>query len=99
MSMAHTYTLSFVHAHVNLLGWVSMGLIGCIYHFFPNAAATGLAKVQFWLHQIALPLMMIGLAFVVHQNEAFVPMVATGGVVLVLSVILFAINVLKNIRA
>jgi len=99
MSIAHTYTLTAVHVHVNLLGWVSLALFGCIYSFFPNAANTALAKTHFWLYNIFLPIMMIGLSFVVTGNEALVPAVAAGGVVIVLSVILFAINVLMNVKA
>ncbi|MED4332180.1 hypothetical protein P9223_00510, partial [Geobacillus stearothermophilus] len=46
----------------------------------PQAAATKWAKVHFWLHNIGLPVMMIGLIFVVYGNEAFVPVTAIGGV-------------------
>ncbi|WP_078543384.1 cytochrome-c oxidase [Litchfieldia alkalitelluris] len=98
MSIVHSYTLTSVHVHVNLLGWVSMAIIGSLYYLFPSAAASKLAKVQFWLYNIALPIMMIGLAFIVHGNEAFVPAVAAGGTVVVISVILFAINIILNVK-
>jgi cbb3-type cytochrome oxidase subunit 1 len=98
MSMTHNYTLTSVHVHINLLGWVSLAIIGSIYHLFPNLANTKLAKTHFWLHNIALPIMMVGLAFVVNQNEALVPFVAGGGVVLVISIILFAINIFANLK-
>ncbi|WJQ07093.1 cytochrome-c oxidase [Geobacillus stearothermophilus] len=99
MSMTHSFALTPVHVHINLLGWTALTLAGIIYHLFPQAAATKWAKVHFWLHNIGLPVMMIGLVFVVYGNEAFVPVTAIGGVLVVIGVILFAINVLKNVRA
>ncbi|AGT33766.1 hypothetical protein M493_17800 [Geobacillus genomosp. 3] len=98
MSMTHSFTLTPVHVHINLLGWTALTLAGIIYHLFPQAAATKLANVHFWLHNIGLPVMMIGLVFVVYGNEAFVPVTAIGGVLVVLAVIAFAVNVLQNVR-
>ncbi|HET8730640.1 MAG TPA: hypothetical protein VFM34_05955, partial [Moraxellaceae bacterium] len=40
MGASHDHTLFPVHAHINLLGWVSLTLIGVIYHFFPVAGAS-----------------------------------------------------------
>ncbi|RFU63154.1 cytochrome-c oxidase [Peribacillus saganii] len=98
MSITHSYTLTPVHVHINLLGWTAMTLAGILYHLFPQIAATKLAKTHFWLHNISLPLMMAGLAFVVNGNTAIVPLVAAGGTVLVLAIILFALNILMNLK-
>lgn len=98
MSIVHSYTLSSVHAHINLLGWASLAIAGVIYYLFPQITTNALGKTHFWLHNISLPIMMLGLAFVVHGNESFVPLVATGGVVLVIAILLFAMNVLFNVK-
>jgi len=98
MSMAHSYEFVGVHAHVNLLGWLSLAVIGAIYSIYPELAATKLAKTHFWLHNIALPVMMIGLFFLILGQESLVPVVATGGTVMVLAIILFALNVLMNMK-
>lgn len=98
MSIAHSYTLTPVHVHINLLGWTALTLAGILYHLFPHLASTVLAKTHFWLHNISLPIMMLGLAFVVQGNESLVPAVAAGGTVLVLAIILFAINILTNLK-
>ncbi|WP_066068217.1 cytochrome-c oxidase [Neobacillus soli] len=98
MSMAHNYTLTPVHVHINLLGWMSLAVAGLVYVAFPSAAQTTLAKVHFWLHNIALPIMMIGLAFLVTGTESAEPAVAVGGTLMVLGIIIFAINVLKNVK-
>ncbi|WP_223593003.1 cytochrome-c oxidase [Neobacillus bataviensis] len=99
MSMTEKFDLTPVHVHVNLLGWVSMALAGLIYAFYPSAAETGLAKVHFWLHNIALPIMMIALACLVSGVESAGPFIAIGGTFLVLAIILFAINILKNVKS
>ncbi|MBB6283052.1 cytochrome-c oxidase [Geobacillus subterraneus] len=98
MSMTHSFVLTPVHVHINLLGWTALTLAGIIYHLFPQAAATKWAKIHFWLHNIGLPLMMVGLIFVVYGYEAFVPATAIGGTLVVLGVISFAIAVLQNVR-
>ncbi|MED1470321.1 cytochrome-c oxidase [Bacillus salipaludis] len=98
MSMTEKFDFTPVHVHINLLGWMSMALAGLIYVAFPAAAETSLAKVHFWLHNISLPIMMIGLAFLVSGTTAAAPAVATGGTLMVLGIILFAINILKNLR-
>ncbi|MFJ7727981.1 cytochrome-c oxidase [Neobacillus sp. NPDC097160] len=98
MSMTEKFAFTPVHVHINLLGWMSMALAGLIYVGFPAAAETTLAKVHFWLHNISLPIMMIGLAFLVSGVENAGPAVAAGGTLMVLGIILFAINILKNVK-
>ena len=98
MSIAHRYTQSSVHVHINLLGWVSLAIAGILYTRFPELAATTLAKIHFWLHNITLPIMMIGLGFILLGQAALTPVVAASGTILVLSIILFAINVLSNLK-
>jgi len=99
MSIAHTYVLSSVHVHINLLGWVSLALAGIIYTLFPKLASTRLAKTHFWLHNITLPIMMVGLALILHGQEAWTPVVAVSGTVLVLAIILFAFNILTKLKS
>ncbi|MGJ7910195.1 cytochrome-c oxidase [Neobacillus sp. LXY-1] len=99
MSMTEKFSFSPVHVHINLLGWTAMTLAGLIYVVFPSAGKTTLAKVHFWLHNIALPIMMIGLAFLVSGVDSAGPAVAAGGTLMVLGIIIFAINILKNIKS
>ncbi|MBW3110961.1 cytochrome-c oxidase [Bacillus sp. MCCB 382] len=99
MSMVHDYTLAPVHVHINLLGWTALTLAGIIYHLFPAVSSTKLAKAHFWIHNIGLPLMMIGLFLFVLGNEAVVPIIATGGVLTTVGVLLFGYNVLKELKS
>ena len=99
MSIAHSYELASVHVHINLLGWVSLALAGIIYTLFPDLAATKLAKTHFWLHNITLPIMMLGLSFILYGQEALTPVVAISGTILVLAIILFALNILSKLKS
>ena len=62
MGASDNRTLFTVHAHINLLGWASMGLTGLLYRSFPAAAQTRLAAWHFWLYQLAAPMMLLAVA-------------------------------------
>lgn len=57
-----------VHAHLNLLGWVSLGLCAIIYALAPHLAETVLAKVHFWLHNLGLPVLMVAVWLIHHDR-------------------------------
>lgn len=46
MAATHDHVLSPTHAHLNLVGWVSVALYGLFYHAVPVASGTRLAKAQ-----------------------------------------------------
>ncbi|MDG4658022.1 cytochrome-c oxidase [Ectobacillus antri] len=98
MSITHSYILTPVHVHINLLGWAAMAVAGILYHLFPDAAASRLGKIHFWLHNIALPIMMLALSFVVKGKEAAGPFVAIGGTALTLAIIIFMVNVFLHVK-
>lgn len=99
MGMQQTFQYVPVHVHLNLLGWASLALAGIIYYLFPQAGSSRLAVVHFWLHNIGLPIMMVGLFCVIkgfHQAEA---VIGIGATIAALGIILFAINVFQNVQA
>jgi hypothetical protein len=98
MGIASDFTLRGVHVHLNLLGWGTMALMALIYKTYPDAAATKLAKVHFWLHSIGLPLLMIALAVMFLGNPKAGPVVGILSIITGLGVIAFCINILRFIR-
>lgn len=98
MGKSHDFLLAPVHAHINLLGWVSMALIGILHYLFAAQLVNRLAKVQFWLHQLVAPVMLVALAMLLLGNTALEPVVGICSVLMGVSVLLFAINVLRNLR-
>lgn len=98
MGIIHDFRLTSVHAHFNLLGWVSMALFGLIYHFYPQAAETGLAKTHFWLHNIGVPVMQISIALMtITGSMAFLPVAIITSVLVVIGVLLFTINLFRQL--
>ena len=87
-----------VHAHINLLGWVSMSLFGLIYRQFPALAGNKLAKAHFWLYNLALPVNMATLYMYLGGNAGIEPVLGVASMVLGLAIAIFAINVLKNAK-
>jgi hypothetical protein len=95
MAARHNYTLTPVHAHLNLLGWASMALFGLWYRSAPAAAETRLAKIHFWMHNIALPIQMVTLAMVVGGNNSVEPVLALVSIVIGIGFGCFAVNLWK----
>jgi hypothetical protein len=98
MGASGDHLLVPVHAHFNLLGWVSLALVGLIYHQFPGAGSHRLANVQFWLHNAGLLVAMVLLVSSLRGHTGLEPILGVASVVIGTSVLLFAINVFKNIR-
>jgi hypothetical protein len=48
MGASGDHSLSPLHAHINLLGFVLMTVFGLVYRQFPSMAASGLATAHFW---------------------------------------------------
>lgn len=87
-----------VHAHINLLGWVSMALFGLIYRQFPALAGNRLARAHFWLYNLALPVNMATLYMYLGGNADIEPVLGVASMVLGLAIAVFAVNVLKNAK-
>jgi cbb3-type cytochrome oxidase subunit 1 len=98
MGISQNFMLIPVHAHVMLLGWASLGIAGVIYHLYPAAAATRLARWHFWLHNLGLPVFMVALGLLLAGTQAALPAVGLGATVVVLGLVLFAVNVFINIK-
>jgi hypothetical protein len=99
MGASGDHSLFPLHAHINLLGWASLALIGLIYRQFPEAANTMLAKVQFWLHNVGAPILLLLLLGVLRGNASLEPALGIASIAVGVSVLLFAVNIFKNLKA
>lgn len=98
MGITHQFALAPVHAHINLLGWATLAIMGVVYHIYPAAGATRLAHIHFWIHNTALPIFMVGLGFALTGHEAFMPVMIAGAIAVFLGIIVFAVNVWLTVR-
>ncbi len=98
MGMAQDFRLAPAHAHLNLLGWVSMFLYGLFYRCVPEAARGILPRLQFWLATIGLGLMVPGLAFVLLGYGGAEPVVGLAGLLTITSLLVFAAVAIRSLR-
>jgi hypothetical protein len=98
MSVTTNFALMPVHAHIMLLGWVTLALAGVIYHLYPAAALTRLARLHFWIHNLALPVAMVGLGLYLTGRTFALGLVEVGSTSVVIGLGLFMLNVLINVR-
>ncbi|MEM5383310.1 hypothetical protein VSR68_06855 [Paraburkholderia phymatum] len=99
MGASGDHTLTAVHAHLNLLGWVTMVLFALIGMAHPAIAEGRVATAQFWLHNIGVPVMLGALALRLKGYTAAEPVIGLASVVVGISVVLFAWLVFTRIGA
>lgn len=78
------------HAHLNMLGWVTMALMGVVYKSWPQAAEGKLATVTYWLAHISVIGMTVGLFLLFSGHEEYEPIAAISAIVVIVNIILFA---------
>lgn len=99
MSITENMTLSTVHSHIACLGWTSLTLCGVVYYLFPALAERVISKILFWLFNIGLPIMIIGVSLYLYNQTALIKVIISIGAIMVsIAVILFAINVLMDMK-
>lgn len=96
MAAGHDYLLAPAHAHLNLLGWVSMAIYGLFYHSVPRSAASLPAKIHVAIATIGLWIMIPGIAIAITGGtEAFA---IIGSLLTILGMALFAVIIILSRR-
>jgi hypothetical protein len=98
MAGSHDYAIAPVHAHVNLIGWVSLALAALIYKAYPAAAASRLAWFHFWVTIVMLPVLSAMLYLFLRGNAAIEPLLAGAAFAIGSATLALVINVFKNVR-
>lgn len=91
-----------IHAHFNLLGWMSMMIYGVAYHILPRFSgrqlwSDRLAYGQLWLANIGLVGMAAG--WIIRDSMGTTTVIFIFSLVEALSIVFFALNMLKTIKA
>jgi hypothetical protein len=98
MGISGNFSLTSVHAHISLLGWATMAIAGIVYLLMPDCAHSRLATLHFWGHNLGLPVMLVSIAMKIYGQANMEPVIGTGSTLVLLSLVLFAINLLRNGR-
>jgi hypothetical protein len=96
MSIAHDYTAVGAHAHINLLGWVTMAIFGAFHALNPQGAGTRLAKIQFYTYAGGVIVMTPALYLLLTGSPAMEPIVAVASLVVFAGVLMFAAIVFRT---
>jgi hypothetical protein len=98
MGTVQDFLLRSVHAHINLMGWASLGLAALVFHIFPSLAQTRLSRIWFWGYNLALPVGLVGLALELSGHRWAGPLLGIGMTMVWAMGVLFAVNVLWGLR-
>ena len=97
MGIRQDFTLAPAHAHLNLLGFVTMFLSALYYRAFPNAAASRLARYQAAVSVAGAILFPVGIACVLlGGHDRFEPIVVAGALIVFAGMVLFAVIVYRT---
>jgi hypothetical protein len=98
MGASGDHSLAPLHAHINLLGWVSMGLFGLIGAVYPATTQGPVATAHFWIHNLGLPVLLVSLAARLKGHDAVDPVLGLASIVVGAGVLLFAYRVIAALR-
>lgn len=96
MGANENFTLAPVHAHLNLIGWATMGLMGTFYALAGDRAPRRLAWINYGLMTLAVLLMAPSLAKLVLGDKSLTPLLIFSEVLAVLGTITFFVAVLMT---
>lgn len=96
MGAKQDFTLAPAHAHLNLIGWVSLALMGFYYNANREKAESRLATIQFWVSTIGLWIMIPGLVMTLRMVPAGEPVVIAGSIITLIGMILFAVAIFRG---
>ncbi len=98
MAMTDDHTAMPAHAHLNLLGWVSLFLFGIFYHLHPQTDRSRVALAQAGVWIVATVVQAAGVALVLQGNPVGEPMAAVSSLVALADMLLFGWLVVRRER-
>jgi len=97
MGVNQDFRLAHMHAHLNLLGWVSFFIFGGYYALFPQAADGPLPKLHYGLCLIGLVVFMTGLVTIGLDTPVRLEICAAiGSLLILLGFIVFALIIFRT---
>ncbi len=98
MGISEDHSTFSAHAHLNLLGWVSLFLFGIYYHLHPSLDSNRLASMQVWIWIAATIVFSIGVALVNSGRTVGDTIAAASSLVILADTLLFGWLVYRRPR-
>src|SRR6185295_1671365 len=99
MGANENFTLAQAHAHLNLVGWVTMALYGTFYALTRGTMSNTLAWINYAISTLGTVVMITGLSlFLSHGNDPkYVPVMVPGEILTTLGMAVFAVSVFREL--
>jgi len=98
MGVHQSFELAPAHAHLNLLGWVTLAIMGTFYVLAGERAAGKLAWVNFALSASGVVVMTPMLAHLLMGNEALGPLMAIPELLVIGGMLAFIASIVRAWR-
>src|SRR3712207_5402446 len=89
MAVSGNHSIMPAHAHLNLLGWVSLFLFGIYYERRPALDASRLAMIQVWLWSVGTTILTIAVAAIHLGYTAADPVAGLASLIVLAAMLLF----------
>jgi uncharacterized membrane protein YczE len=98
MAISNDHSAFPAHAHLNLLGFVSLFLFGFYYRMHPSLDQSQTAFAQVWIWIVGTIIMAIGVALVHTGHESGDPIAAIGSIIVLAAMLIFGWLVFRSER-
>ncbi len=99
MAISRDHSALPAHAHLNLLGWVSLFLFGIFYRLHPSVDLTRSARIQVWFWIVGTLVLTVGVALVHSGNAIGDPIAGVGALAVLADMALFGWLVFRKEQA
>jgi peptidoglycan/LPS O-acetylase OafA/YrhL len=96
MAISEDHSEMPAHAHLNLLGWVSLFLFGIFYKLHPSLDVSRAAQLQAVVWIAATAMLTLGVGLIYGGNHIGDPIAAVGAVVALADMVFFAVFVFRR---
>ena len=99
MAMTQNHGQMPTHAHIMVIGWVSFAIFGLFYSSQGHAVPRVVAQLHFWLAQVSLAGIVVGLWLIYSGRPQFEPIAAVSSLAYAASFLLFVAAAVSAMRA
>lgn len=96
MAISQDHSAMPAHAHLNLLGWVSLFLFGIFYHLHPVLDRSRAALVQVGLWIVGTVILTVGVGLIHTGHGVGEPIAAAGSFTVLAAMLLFGWLVIRR---
>jgi hypothetical protein len=98
MAVSQDHSAMPAHAHLNLLGWVSLFLMGLFYHLHPEIDRSRAAIAQVWIWIAATAILATGVGLIHSGRSSGDAIAAVGSFMALADMVFFGWLVIRGTR-